>query len=69
MLRDGQDWVLTTQEACNYLRISRPTYFKYLYGGRIKGAKVGKGWKVLKSELNRFLKNECSDLATGDTSV
>jgi hypothetical protein len=24
--------------------------------GRIKGAKAGKGWKVLKSELDRFLK-------------
>ena len=50
--------VLTTNEACSYLRISRPTYLKYLYEGRIKGAKVGKGWKVLESELNRFLKGE-----------
>jgi excisionase family DNA binding protein len=50
--------VLTTQEACDYLRISRPTYLKYLYLGKIKGAKVGKGWKVLKSELDRFLKGE-----------
>ena len=69
MLRDGQDSVLTTQEACNYLRISRPTYFKYLYDGKIKGAKVGKGWKVLKSELNRFLTGECGNFATGDTSL
>ncbi len=52
--------VLTTKEACSYLRISRPTYLKYLYVGRIKGAKAGKGWKVLKSELNRFLKGERS---------
>jgi excisionase family DNA binding protein len=49
---------MTTLEACHYLRISRPTYLKYLYGGKIKGAKVGKGWKVLKSELDRFLKGE-----------
>ena len=69
MLRDGQDSVLTTQEACDYLRISRPTYLKYLYGGRIKGAKAGKGWKVLRSELNRFLKGECSNFAAGDTSL
>ncbi len=58
MIRDNRDTVLTTQEACNYLRISRPTYLKYLYLGRIKGAKAGKGWKVLKSELDRFLKGE-----------
>jgi excisionase family DNA binding protein len=50
--------VLTTNEACSYLRISRPTYLKYLYEGRIKGAKAGKGWKVLKSELDRFLRGE-----------
>jgi len=69
MLRGGQNSVLTTQEACDYLRISRPTYLKYLYGGKIKGAKVGKGWKVLKSELNRFLKGESGNAATGDTSL
>jgi excisionase family DNA binding protein len=61
MLRGTEDVVLTTQEACDYLRISRPTYLKYLYGGRIRGVKVGKGWKVLKSELDRFLKGEYID--------
>jgi excisionase family DNA binding protein len=58
MLKEGENVVLTTLEACHYLRISRPTYLKYLYGGKIRGAKVGKGWKVLKSELDRFLKGE-----------
>jgi len=59
MERGRDNEVLTTLEACSYLRISRPTYLKYLYGGKIKGAKVGKGWKVLKVELDRFLKGEC----------
>jgi excisionase family DNA binding protein len=58
MLKEGENVVLTTLEACHYLRISRPTYLKYLYGGKIRGAKVGKGWKVLKSELDRFLQGE-----------
>ena len=58
MLNEREDTVLTTEEACYYLRISRPTYLKYLYVGRIKGAKAGRGWKVLKSELDRFLKGE-----------
>ena len=58
MLNQGKDAVLITKEACNYLRISRPTYVKCLYTGRIKGTKAGKGWKVLKSELDRFLKGE-----------
>lgn len=54
----GPNVVMTTKEACTYLRISRPTYLKYIYIGRIKGAKAGRGWKVLKSELDRFLKGE-----------
>jgi len=58
MLNERQDAVLTSREACGYLRISRPTYLKYLYTGRIKGTKEGKGWKVLKSELDGFLKGE-----------
>jgi excisionase family DNA binding protein len=56
MLNVGEDTVLITREACDYLRISRPTYAKYLHMGRIKGAKAGKGWRVLKTELDRFLK-------------
>ena len=58
MISEKEDMVMTTQEACHYLRISRPTYLRYLYIGRIKGAKAGKGWKVLKSELDRFLRGE-----------
>jgi excisionase family DNA binding protein len=69
MQTDDQDSVLTTEEACSYLRISRPTYLKYLYGGKIKGTKAGKGWKVLKSELNRFLMGEWGNSASRGTSL
>jgi len=58
MSMNEEKTVMTTQEACRYLRISRPTYMKYLYSGRIKGTKAGRGWKVLKSELDRCLKGE-----------
>ncbi|MFB0506790.1 MAG: helix-turn-helix domain-containing protein [Thermodesulfobacteriota bacterium] len=53
-----QDRVLTTQESCAYLRITKPTYFKYIREGRINATKAGKGWKVLKSELRRFLRGD-----------
>jgi excisionase family DNA binding protein len=58
MLDEKESTVLITEEACDYLRISRPTYVKYLVTGKIKGTKAGKGWKVLKSELHRFLKGD-----------
>jgi excisionase family DNA binding protein len=51
-----KDLVLTTQEAIRYLKISKPTYLKYIRLGRIKAVKAGKGWKVHQSELYRFLK-------------
>ncbi len=53
-----KDLVLTTQEATEYLRISKPTFLKFIYHGKIKAIKAGKGWRVLHSELYRFLKGE-----------
>jgi excisionase family DNA binding protein len=55
MERDG---VLTTDEAIEYLKISKPTFLKYIRLGRIKAIKAGKGWRILQSELNRFLRGE-----------
>ena len=51
----AKDTVLTTKEAIKYLRISKPTFLKYVSEGRIRAVKAGKGWKVLKAELERFL--------------
>lgn len=50
--------VLTTDDAIQYLKISKPTFLKYIRLGRIKAIKAGKGWRVLQSELTRFLKGE-----------
>jgi excisionase family DNA binding protein len=52
------DEVLTTEEAIQYLKISKPTFLKYIHLGRIKAIKAGKGWRVLHSELIRFLGEE-----------
>ena len=50
-----RDSVLTSNEAIQYLRISKPTFLKYIRVGRIRAIKVGKGWRILESELYRFL--------------
>jgi excisionase family DNA binding protein len=55
-----KDEVFTTEEAIQYLKISKPTFLKYIRLGRIKAIKAGKGWRVLQSELIRFLKGELS---------
>ena len=51
-----KDAALTTKEAVRYLKISKPTYLKYIRLGKIKAVKAGRGWKVHQSELHRFLK-------------
>jgi len=53
-----KDLVLTTQEAIEYLKISKPTFLKYIRLGRIRAIKAGKGWRILESELMRFLKGD-----------
>ncbi len=53
-----KDSVLTTDEVINILRISKPTILKYIRVGRLKAIKAGKGYRILQSELNRFLKGE-----------
>jgi len=52
------DSVLTTDEAIEYLKISKPTFLKYIRVGRVRAIKAGKGWRILQSELYRFLKGE-----------
>ena len=53
-----KDVVLTTEEAIEYLKISKPTFLKYIRLGKISAIKAGKGWRILLSELNRFLKGD-----------
>ena len=50
-----KDTVLTTKEAIEYLKISKPTLMKYIHLGRIRATKVGNGWRIHQYELYRFM--------------
>ncbi len=50
------DLVLTTDGAIEYLKISKPAFLKYIDAGKVRAIRAGKGWRVLQSELYRFLK-------------
>jgi excisionase family DNA binding protein len=54
----GNGIILNTQEACLYLKLSRPTYFKYITTGKIKAQKIGRGWRVFRDELDRFIRGK-----------
>ena len=50
------DSVLTTDDAIQYLKISKPTLLKCVRLGKINATKVGREWRFLQSELYQFLK-------------
>ena len=55
---ENNNVLFSTKEACLYLKISRPTYLKYITTGKIKAQKIGRGWKVFKEELDKFIRGE-----------
>ena len=67
MIPTEWDQPLTTDEAIEYLRISKPTFLNYIRQGRIRAVKAGKGWRVLKSELTKFLKGEVEEISNKST--
>jgi len=54
------DKVLTTDEAAQYLKISKPTLLNHIRQKKLKAIKVGRSWRILQSELYRFLNGEVS---------
>ena len=52
------DKALTTEDACQFLSISRQTLYKLVKARRIPGRKVGDNYRFLKSDLIRYFKND-----------
>jgi excisionase family DNA binding protein len=46
--------VLTTKEAASILRISLKLLLSYIAGGELQATKMGRGWRILESDLQRF---------------
>jgi excisionase family DNA binding protein len=45
-------------EAIAMLRTTRPTFYRWLKTGKLKGMKVGRQWRFYKEDLDRFLAGE-----------
>lgn len=53
--------VLTTKEATEYLRLTKPTLLKLIHKGKIRDSKAGRQYRFLKSELDKFLRGKTED--------
>jgi len=53
------DEVLTTKEAAEFLKVKDTrTILKLIDEGKIDSKKIGRGYKILKSELIRYMKED-----------
>lgn len=50
--------LISMEEAIERLKTTRPTFYRWLRSGRIKGMKVGRQWRFYADDLERFLKGE-----------
>ena len=48
--------VMTVKDLCDYLLLSKKTILKILNEGQIPARKVGGSWRILKSEVDKYLK-------------
>ncbi|MDE0497516.1 MAG: helix-turn-helix domain-containing protein [Acidimicrobiaceae bacterium] len=54
-LLDGEDEVLTPDEAAELLKLSKKTVLRHAQRGELPAAKVGRVWRFRRSELLAFL--------------
>ena len=54
----GEADILNMREAIRLLRTTQPTFYRWLREGRIKGMKVGRQWRFLREDIERFLRGE-----------
>ncbi|MHC4777087.1 MAG: ATPase, T2SS/T4P/T4SS family, partial [Planctomycetota bacterium] len=52
------DGLLDMDQAIARLRTTRPTFYRWLRSGKLKGMKVGRQWRFYRHEIDRFLKGE-----------
>lgn len=67
--RDGE--VIDMREAIELLKTSRPTFYRWLRSGKIRGMKVGRQWRFYKADIEHFMRGESPriDLAADITPL
>jgi excisionase family DNA binding protein len=50
--------ILDMKEACEFLRVSKPSLYKYIRSGEIPAFKMGRVWRFDKGLLDGWVKNK-----------
>ena len=49
--------ILNLNEAAKFLKTSKPTFYRWLAQGKVKGFKMGRKWRFYKSDLLNFMES------------
>ena len=52
---------LNLEETAEYLRVSNQTIYNMIKAGRIRAYKVGREWRILRSDIQAYLDGSCND--------
>src|SRR5437773_5363030 len=52
------DDLLDLDQTISLLKTTRPTFYRWLREGKIKGMKVGRQWRFYRADVERFLKGQ-----------
>ncbi|RKD31389.1 DNA-binding protein [Thermohalobacter berrensis] len=52
---NNNDEIMTISEVAKYLKISEVTTYKFVQEGKIPAFKIGRHWRVKKSDLMEFI--------------
>ena len=53
--KGGRGELLDMDQAIAILKTTRPTFYRWLRNGRVRGMKVGRQWRFYREDLDRFL--------------
>ena len=53
--------ILDAEEAINFLKTSKPTFYRWLKAGKVQGFKVGKQWRFYRRDLVAFMESKGTD--------
>ena len=49
--------ILNVEQAAAFLKTSKPTFYRWLHDGKLKGFKAGREWRFYRSDLLSFLES------------
>jgi len=55
MPQQPKDELLTVAETCRYLKVAPRTLYRYITDQRLPAFKLGKEWRFVRSELERWI--------------